>query len=42
MAEPQTGIVLNKEAWTEGRMVLTDEQRDALGKQADAFLDYIG
>lgn len=42
MAEPQTGIVLNKEAWTEGRMVLTDEQREALGKQADAFLDYIG
>ena len=42
MAEPQTGIQLNMEAWTEGRMVLTDAQKENLSLQADAFLDYIG
>ena len=41
MAEPQTGIQLNVEAWTEGRMVLTEEQKAALKAQADAFLEYI-
>lgn len=41
MAEPQTGIELNMEAWTEGRMVLTEAQLSALKLQADAFLDYI-
>ena len=42
MKEPQTGIQLNMEAWTEGRMVLTDAQKENLSLQADAFLDYIG
>lgn len=42
MVEPQTGIRLNKEAWTEGRMILTEAQKAALKQQADAFLDYIG
>ena len=39
--EQQTGIALNMEAWTEGRMLLTDEQRTALITQADAFLQFI-
>ena len=42
MPEPQTGIQLNMEAWTEGRMMLTDAQKENLSLQADAFLDYIG
>ena len=42
MTEPQTGIQLNMEAWTEGRMVLTDAQKENLSLQADVFLDYIG
>ena len=41
MVEPQTGIQLNVEAWTEGRMILTEEQKAALKSQADAFLEYI-
>ena len=41
MTEPQTGVALNKEAWTEGRMILTDEQRNALKEQAEAFLRYL-
>lgn len=36
--EQQTGIVLNAEAWTEGRMILSDEQRQALKAQVEAFL----
>ena len=36
--EPQTGIVLNIEAWTEGRMILTDEQKATLKAQVEAFL----
>ena len=36
--ELQTGVALNVEAWTEGRMILSDEQRKALSSQADAFL----
>ena len=36
--ELQTGVALNVEAWTEGRMTLSDEQRKALNSQADAFL----
>jgi NAD(P)H-dependent FMN reductase len=36
--EQQTGISLNIEAWTEGRMILSDEQRAALNSQVDAFL----
>ena len=39
--EPQTGVALNAEAWTEGRMILTDDQLASLSRQADAFLDYI-
>ncbi len=42
MAEPQTGIQLNKEAWTEGRMILTEAQMANLKQQVDAFLAYIG
>ncbi len=34
--EPQTGIALNMEAWTEGRMILSDEQRAALKAQVEA------
>ena len=42
MTEPQTGIQLNREAWTEGRMILTEEQTALLKSQADAFIDFIG
>ncbi|MDE5987715.1 MAG: NAD(P)H-dependent oxidoreductase [Prevotella sp.] len=41
MMEPQTGIKLGIAAWTEGKMALTQEQEEALAKQADAFLEYI-
>ncbi len=37
----QTGIVLNLEAWTEGRMILTEEQYASLKTQAEAFLKFI-
>lgn len=30
------------EAWTEGRMMLTDAQKENLNLQVDAFLEYIG
>lgn len=36
--EPHTGIALNVEAWTEGRMILSDEQKAALMNQVEAFL----
>ena len=36
--EQQTGVSLNMEAWTEGRMILSEEQRAALNSQVDAFL----
>ena len=42
MTMPQTGIQLNLEAWTEGRLILTEEQKADLQSQVDAFLDYIG
>ena len=42
MTEPQTGIQLNREAWTEGRMILTEEQTALLKSQVDAFIDFIG
>lgn len=42
MTGPQTGIQLNKEAWTEGRMILTETQRESLRSQVDALLEYIG
>ena len=41
MTEPQTGIQLNKEAWTEGRLILTDDQLENLREQVDAFMAYI-
>lgn len=42
MTTPQTGITLNAEAWTEGRMILSDEQRTSLKEQAEAFIEYLG
>ena len=39
--EPQTGIALNIEAWTEGRMILSDEQRAALKAQVEALLNIV-
>ncbi len=39
--EQQTGVVLNLEAWTEGRMILSDEQKDALKDQVEAFLKFV-
>ena len=42
MIEPQTGIQLNMEAWTEGRMMLTEAQKTNLRLQVAAFLEYIG
>ncbi len=41
MTEGQTGIALNLEAWTEGRMILTEEQKTQLAKQAELFLEFI-
>ena len=41
MPAQQTGITLNKEAWTEGKMILTEEQRNALQKQSQEVLNYI-
>ncbi len=41
MTEGQTGIALNLEAWTEGRMILTEEQKTQLAKQAEMFLEFI-
>lgn len=41
MTEGQTGIALNTEAWTEGRMILTEEQEAQLAKQAELFLEFI-
>ena len=37
--EQQTGIVLNTEAWTEGRMILSDEQRKALNELLTELLE---
>ena len=39
--EPQTSIALNVEAWTEGRMILSDEQKVALKNQVEAFLKIV-
>ena len=41
MTTPQTGIVLNKEAWTEGRLLLTEAQTADLHRQAEAFLHFM-
>jgi NAD(P)H-dependent FMN reductase len=39
--ELQTGIALNLEAWTEGRMILTENQREELKGQVETFLKFI-
>jgi NAD(P)H-dependent FMN reductase len=39
--EQQTGIALNIEAWTEGRMILSDEQLKSLKEQVEAFLNFV-
>ena len=39
--EPQTGIAVHMAAWTEGRMILSDEQRVALKTQVEAFLKIV-
>lgn len=36
--QPQLGIELNVEAWTEGRMMLTPADREALQQQAEALV----
>lgn len=41
MPNNQTGIALNKEAWTEGRLILTDKQMEELSNQATAFINYL-
>lgn len=41
MTEGQTGIALNIEAWTEGRMILTEEQKAQLAQQAEIFLAFV-
>lgn len=41
MTEGQTGIALNLEAWTERRMILTEEQKAQLAKQVELFLEFI-
>ncbi len=41
MTEGQTGIALNLEAWTEGRMILTEEQKTQLASQTKRFLEFI-
>ena len=42
MKEPQTGITLGAAAWTEGKMTLTAEQEEALSRQTEAFLAFLG
>lgn len=41
MTSPQTGIALNREAWTEGRMILSEIQLSKLEQQAAAFIEFI-
>ncbi len=42
MTEPQTGIALGKEAWTNGEFKLTDEQLSELKTQAERFAEFLG
>ena len=42
MTEPQTGIALGKEAWTNGVFKLTDEQLSELKMQAEKFAEFLG
>jgi NAD(P)H-dependent FMN reductase len=39
MTEPQTGIAFGMEAWTENKLMLTDEQKESLRQQAEAFIN---
>ena len=41
MTEPQTGIALGKEAWTNGVFKLTDEQLSELKTQAEKFAEFV-
>ena len=41
MTEPQTGIALGKEAWTNGEFKLTDEQLSELKTQAEKFAEFL-
>lgn len=41
MKEPQTGIALGVEAWTEGKFNLTDEQVAQLKAQAEKFAAFV-
>ncbi len=41
MTEPQTGIALGKEAWTNGEFKLTDEQLSELKTQAEKFAEFV-
>ena len=41
MTEPQTGIALGKEAWTNGVFKLTDEQLSELKMQAEKFAEFL-
>ena len=41
MTEPQTGIALGKEAWTNGEFKLTDEQLSELKMQAERFVEFL-
>lgn len=41
MTSPQTGIALNREAWTEGRMILSETQLSELEQQVAAFIEFI-
>ena len=41
MTEPQTGIALGKEAWTNGEFKLTDEQLSELKMQAERFAEFV-
>ena len=41
MTEPQTGIALGKEAWTNGEFKLTDEQLSELKMQAEKFAEFL-
>ena len=42
MTEPQTGIALGKEAWTNGEFKLTDEMLSELKMQAERFEEFLG
>ena len=41
MDSPQTGVVLNQDAWDNGVFTLSDKQKADLAEQVDAFLNYL-